>query len=83
MISAIVTSVLPIVAKVLDISIMKMLTKHSENITNYEHKINAEKAKPLDQQDDILIPYLEDLLATEVRAFNRQLQLGMKASGSK
>ena len=50
------------------------------NIAEYEKKLNAEYAKPLDLQDDILIPYLEGLLKVELEAFDRQLQIGLKAT---
>ena len=76
---SILSSVLTLAGKVLDNSLTNKLTVHVNNIAEYERKLNAEYAKPLDLQDDILIPYLEGLLKVELEAFDRQLQIGLKA----
>lgn len=70
------------VGKVLDITMTNKLLAHVNAIADLEKKLNAEYAKPLDLQDDLLIPYLEGQLLVELEAFDRQLQVGLKATQS-
>lgn len=65
--------------KILDITLTNKLMAHVNAIAELERKLNAEYAKPLDLQDDLVIPYLEGQLKIELEAFDRQLQVGLKA----
>lgn len=78
--ASILTSVMTLAGKVLDLTLTNKLMIHVKAIAEYERKLNAEYAKPLDLQDDLLIPYLEGMLRVELEAFDRQLQVGIKAS---
>lgn len=66
--------------KVLDLALTNKLLAHVNAIAELEKKLNAEYAKPLDLQDDLLIPYLQSQLNVELMAFDRQLQVGLKAT---
>lgn len=77
--ASILTSVMTLAGKVLDLTLTNKLMAHVKAIAEFERKLNAEYAKPLDLQDDLLIPYLEGQLRVELEAFNRQLQVGLKA----
>lgn len=75
----ILQSVMTLAGKVLDLTLTNKLMTHVKAIAEFERKLNAEYAKPLDLQDDLLIPYLEGQLKVELEAFDRQLQVGIKA----
>ena len=77
--SSILASVLSLAGKVLDQIMVAKLMAHVKEIADLETKLNAECAKPLDLQDDLLIPYLEGKLTVELDAFDRQLAVGVKA----
>jgi len=77
--TSILSSVLSLAGKVLDQIMVAKLMAHVKEIADLETKINAEYAKPLDLQDDLLIPYLEAKLTVELDAFDRQLAVGVKA----
>lgn len=77
---SILTSVMTLAGKILDITLTNKLMAHVKAIAEFERKLNAEYAKPLDLQDDLLIPYLEGQLQVELEAFDRQLQVGLKAT---
>lgn len=76
---SILGSVVTLAGKVLDQIMVAKLMAHVKEIADLETKLNAEYAKPLDLQDDLLIPYLEGKLAVELDAFDRQLAVGVKA----
>lgn len=78
--TSLLKTVLGIAEKVIDRANFKMLTERSDNIAKLETQLNAEYAKPLDLQDDLLIPYLEDRLEVEVKAFERQLAVAGQAN---
>lgn len=80
--ASILTTVMTLAGKVLDITLTNKLMAHVKAIAEFERKLNAEYAKPLDLQDDLLIPYLEGQLRVELEAFDRQLQVGLKATQS-
>lgn len=77
--TSILTSVMTLAGKILDITLTNKLMAHVNAIAELERKLNAEYAKPLDLQDDLVIPYLEGQLKIELEAFDRQLQVGLKA----
>ncbi len=77
--ASILTSVMTLAGKILDLTLTNKLMAHVNAIAEFERKLDAEYAKPLDLQDDLLIPYLEGLLKVELEAFDRQLQVGLKA----
>jgi len=80
--ASILQTVMTLAGKVLDITLTNKLMAHVKAIAEFERKLNAEYAKPLDLQDDLLIPYLEGQLRVELEAFDRQLQVGLKATQS-
>lgn len=77
--TSILTSVMTLAGKILDITLTNKLMAHVNAIAELERKLNAEYTKPLDLQDDLVIPYLEGQLKIELEAFDRQLQVGLKA----
>ena len=81
MFSSILLGVMPILSKVLEAVVIKMLMKHVDKIAELEKQLLEEYAKALDDQDDLLIPYLENLLDVELKAFERQVQVGAKSAG--
>jgi len=78
--TSILSSVMTLAGKVLDLALTNKLLAHVNAIAELEKKLNAEYAKPLDLQDDLLIPYLQSQLNVELMAFDRQLQVGLKAT---
>ncbi len=77
---SILQTVMTLAGKVLDLTLTNKLLAHVNAIAELEKKLNAEYAKPLDSQDDLLIPYLQSQLNVELMAFDRQLQVGLKAT---
>lgn len=81
--AGILNSMMLLAGKVLDQIMVKTLMKHIERIADIENQLNGEYSKPLNNQDDLLITYLEDLLEVEKKAFERQLMIGVKAANLK
>jgi hypothetical protein len=77
--ASILGNVLVLAGKFLDSALVNKLMAHVNAIAKLETRLNEEYAKPLDQQDDLLIPYLEGQLSVELAAFDRQLAIGVKA----
>lgn len=79
--SSILKSTLALATKVLDTVMVRTLMKYVNSIEKLEKQLAEEKAKPLNLQDDVYMEYLEASLEVELRAFDRQLLVGVKAAG--